>query len=170
MKSITKNIGIIAVLTLSALTANAQASASATASATIVGPIAITKITDMNFGNIAVTTAGTVVLSTAGARSVTGGASLPPTTGTVAAALFQVTGAQDYTYAITLPASHTIEDGASHSMVVDNFVSDPAGTGVLTNGQQDLKIGATLNVGAGQAPGNYSSAGGNGFEVTVNYN
>ena len=124
MKSITKTIGITAILALSVLTANAQATASATASATIVGPIAIAKITDMNFGNVAVTTAGTVVLSPAGARSVTGGASLPPTTGTVSNALFRVTGAQDYTYAITLPNSHRIEDASSNTMVVDNFVVD----------------------------------------------
>ena len=170
MRLITKITGIAAVLTLSTLTANAQATASAKAEATIIDPIRIDLKRDMNFGNVAVTTAGTVVLSPAGDRTPSGGVTLPANTGTVQSAIFNIIGAPDYTYAITLPAHHTVENGSGATMEIDQFTSDPDGTGILAGGSQALFVGATLNVGAGQAPGVYSSAGGVGFDVTVNYN
>jgi len=152
--------------------ANAQASATANASAYVVTPISITKTTDMNFGNLAVSasTGGTVVLSTAGARTATGGVTLPSTTGTVTAATFTVAGEGSYTYNITLPSSAvTLSDGAGHSMTATTFTSDPTAlAGALTAGTQTLYVGATLNVTAGQAAGSYTTA--TPFTVTVNYN
>ena len=125
----------------------------------------------MNFGNVAVqsTTGGTVVLVPAGTRTATGGATLPNTAGTVTAASFTVNGQATYTYAITLPSADvSLSDGASHTMIVNAFTSNPSATGVLTGGTQVLTVGATLNVGAAQAPGVYVSA--TPFNVTVNYN
>lgn len=148
----------------------AQATASAAASATIVSPIAIAQAADMNFGNIAVSaTGGTVVLSPAGVRTITGGVTLPATTGTVSAASFNVTGTGSYTYAITLPSgSITITNPASVTMSVGSFTSTPSGTGALDGaGTQTLTVGATLTVAAGQASGLYD---GGSFDVTVNYN
>ena len=152
--------------------ANAQASATANASAYVVTPISITKTTDMNFGNLAVSasTGGTVVLSTAGARTATGGVTLPSTTGTVTAATFTVAGEGSYTYNITLPSSAvTLSDGSGHTMTATTFTSDPTAlAGALTAGTQTLYVGATLNVAAGQAAGSYTTA--TPFTVTVNYN
>ena len=148
-----------------------QAIASATASARMVTPIAIANASDMDFGNIAVSTsAGTVVLATAGTRSATGGVTLPATTGTVTAASFNVTGEGTYTYAITLPTTYTITEtvGSVETMTVNTFTSDPSGTGALTAGAQTLNVGATLNVAASQLAGTYTNA--TGFDVTVNYN
>jgi len=146
-------------------------STTATASGTIVVPIAITKTVDMNFGNVAVNGfAGTVVLAPAGTRTATGGVTLPATSGTIAAAEFTVTGQTGYTYSITLPSTATTVTSGSNNMTVNVFTSNPAdGTAVLTGGTQTLKVGATLNVGAGQAAGTYVSAP-TGFEVKVNYN
>lgn len=147
----------------------AQATAAATATATIIAPITLTKAVDMNFGNVAVIGAGTVVLDPAGARTKTGGVTLPVVTGTVTAASFTVGGSGTSTYAITLPSSdYTIDDGASHTMIVNTFTSTPSVTGALTAGSQTLTVGATLNVGAAQVPGTYTNA--TGFDVTVNYN
>ena len=150
---------------------SAQVTATATASSTIVTPIGITKTVDMNFGNVAInsTTAGTVVLAPAGTRTSTGGVTLPATAGTVAAAEFNVTGANDYTFSITLPStSHEIKSG-SNTMSVTNFTSTPTLTGTLSAaGSATVKVGATLNVSAGQAAGTYTSV--TPFEVTVNYN
>ena len=149
----------------------AQASATATATAIIVGPIGITNTANMNFGNVAVGAAlGTVVLATDGSRTATGGCTLPATTGSPAAATFNVTGAANYTYAITLPSGPTtLDDGATHTMTVDDWVSDPTPTGNLgAGGSQTLRIGATLSVAAGQTAGTYTSA--TPFTVTVNYN
>ena len=150
---------------------NAQATATATASATIVTPISITKTTDMNFGNVAVqdATGGTVVLAPAGTRTRTAGVTLPVTNGTVAAAVFTVTGSGTYTYAITLPSTAlTLTGTPSGTMTVDAFTSTPSTTGALTGGTQTIQVGATLNVGAAQAAGTYLSTP--GFDVTVNYN
>jgi hypothetical protein len=168
----------VAVIVMFAFTASAfsQATATATATATIVTPIAISKTVDLSFGNIAAGAgAGTVLLNaTTGIRTPTG-VTLPAITGVVTAASFNVTGTANFTYAITLPgAATTITDGAAHTMTVITFTSNPAGTGTLSGaGSQALTVGATLNVGALQVPGNYSSAsaGGSGpFPVTVNYN
>lgn len=146
------------------------ASATANTTATIVTPIAIVQTTDLEFGNVAVsaTNAGTVAMSTNSTRTVTGGCTLPATTGTTTAAAFTVTGASGFTYAITLPASVSIDDNNSNTMLVNGFVSDPDGTGTLSGGTETLKVGATLNVAAGQAAGTYESD--NDFEVTVAYN
>ena len=150
---------------------SAQVTATATASSTIVTPIGITKTVDMNFGNVAVnsTTPGTVVLTPEGTRTKTGGVTLPTTVGTVAAAEFSVTGANNYTFSITLPStSHEIKSDLN-TMSVTGFTSTPTPTGTLSaTGSATVKVGATLNVSAGQAAGTYTSV--TPFEVTVNYN
>lgn len=152
------------------VTANvsAQATATATASATIVTPISITNISDMDFGNIATDgTVGTVVLAPDNSRTFSGGVTLPANVGTVTAATFTVSGSGSYTYAITLPSSVIITSG-SDQMTVDTFTSEPPIAGTLSSGSQDISIGATLNLIALQAEGAYTSA--TPFEVTVNYN
>jgi hypothetical protein len=145
-----------------------QSSATANASATIIGPIAISNTADMNFGNVAVgASGGTVIMTPAGARSVTGGVTLPATTGTPAAAAFNVTGVDTYTFAITLPSAPLTITSGANTMTVTNFTSTPSGTGTI-NGTTALTVGATLNVNANQPSGNYLS--GTPFTVTVNYN
>lgn len=147
----------------------AQVSASASISATIIHPIAISKTVDLNFGNVAVGTLGTVVLSPASNRSTTGGVTLPSTQGTVAAASFIVTGKSNYTYSITLPSEAiTINDAGSNSMTVGSWTSTPTSTGTLIGGTSTLFVGATLNVSASQTPGVYTSA--TPLNVIVNYN
>jgi len=148
----------------------AQASANSNASATIVGPIGIANTTAMNFGNVAVSAvAGTVVMTPAGVRSVTGGCTLPAVTGSPAAAVFNVTGAANYTYVITLPGAATTITSGANNMTVDTWSSTPGGTGTLSaGGSQTLTVGATLNVAGSQPAGTYVS--GTPFTVTVNYN
>ncbi len=166
----TKSLLLGIVMFAFAASTFAQVTATATASATIVGPIAIANASNMNFGNVAVSTAaGTVVLTPAGGRSVTGGCTLPVVTGTVTAASFNVTGAANYTYSITLPAGATTITSGGNNMTVDNWTSTPTPTGALNgSGAETLYVGATLNVGGSQAAGNYVS--GTPFSVTVNYN
>ena len=75
-----KLILAVAALTVVSLThsANAQAaSATANATATVVAPIAISKTADLRFGSLSASAApGTVVMTTAGVRFATGGATL----------------------------------------------------------------------------------------------
>jgi len=144
--------------------------ATVTASATIITPITITKIDDLNFGNIVSTTAGgKVVLSPAGVRTEAG-VQLPAVTGTVTAASFTVTGQDGYAYAVTLPTTaYSIATGtgsANQLMSLDTFTSNTTGT--LTGGTQTLKVGATLTLVANQIAGTY--IGTTPFNVSVNYN
>ena len=172
MKNIFRLAAATLVLSTAVLSeASAQATATATASANIVTPISIAQVTNLQFGNVAVsaTLGGDVIINTSGVRSSTFGVTLPATTGTVTAASFTVSGHGSYTYAITLPASVIITNGSSVTMLVDDFVSSPNGTGTLSaGGTQTLNIGATLEVAAAQASGAYLSA--TPFSVTVNYN
>jgi len=172
MKKRTLKCFALAILMLAfTVTTFAQVTASATASATIITPIAISRTSHMNFGNVAVNnTVGTVVLTPAGTRSRTGGATLPSAAGTVTAAAFTVTGLGSSTYAITIPSGNYIitRVAGSETMIVNTFTSTPSGTGTLSSGTQNLTVGATLNTGASQVAGSYTNA--TGFDVTVNYN
>lgn len=158
-----------AIILAPATVAQAQSStdaATATSNATVVTAIAITNTGDLDFGKIVSgPTVGTVVMSTAGSRSATGGAQLG-NAGSASAAAFSVTGETDATYSITLPASATLSDGATNEMVLDTFTSDPSATGTLAGGSETVNVGGTLNVGADQVSGAYTAT----FDVTVAYN
>lgn len=140
---------------------------SATATATVMTSIAITNNTDLDFGAFSPSTGGTVIIGTDGARSKTGAVVLS-SGDTGGRAQFTVTGATDATYAITLPGNGTVSlsNGGGGSMDVNDFVSNPSGTGTLTGGTETLYVGATLTVGSGQASGSYTGS----FDVSVEYN
>lgn len=165
-----KKLSFLAVLMLAAaaFTAGSAAAQSATANATatIVNGLTLAKTADLRFGNVIPSgSTGTVIVSTASARTNTGGAT--PTSGLAyGAASFDVNGTGSLTYAITLPTSISISDGASHSMTVDTFTSSPNAVGVLNAGYQELKVGGTLHVGALQELGSYTGT----FDVSVAYN
>lgn len=139
--------------------------ATADATATIVAAISIDNTEDLNFGEVVTSSgSGTVTVSPAGVRTASG-----VTLGSdaaVSAASFSVTGGAGYTYDITLPSSSVTLSDNGNTMSVDNFISDPSGSGTLSSGgTQTLNVGATLTVGENQAPGSYSGS----FVVTVAY-
>ena len=142
---------------------------STTATATIVGPLALTKVSDMNFGIIAVNaTAGTVILATDATRTTTGGAALVPSP-TVLAASFTVAGEASRTFSITLPADGVVTLlGGGPAMPVNSF-NHNLGVNPALNaaGSAAFAVGATLSVAASQAPGAYTSAA---FPVRIDYN
>jgi hypothetical protein len=152
--------------------AEAQVTAVSTAatSATVITPISIIKNADLNFGNVVPSgTAGTVIISTAGVQSFTGGAlAFTNDDGSPTAASFTVSGEEDATYSISLTSPSITVTNGSNNMTVGTFVTSPTSTGVLTSGSQVITIGATLSVGAGQAAGLYQNA--DGLEITVAYN
>ena len=170
MKHLFKSIMIASLMLTISATTFAQVSATATATANILTPIAIANAGDMNFGDLAVNDQpGTVVLTPGGVRTAAGGVTFLPDAGTVTSAQFTVTGLADATYSITLPSTvTTLNDGGANNMTVNNWTSNPTTSGLLTAGTQTLQVGATLNVGASQPAGVYTSA--TPFEVTVNYN
>lgn len=157
-------LGLASLMVLSGSAAMA-ATSSADASARIVTAISISKIADMDFADIAAgSTDGTVILSTSGGLSSTGGVHLMAS-GAASAAQFTVSGDPGAGYDITLPSSVTLTSGVN-TMTVDTFVSDPAGSGTLTGGEEQVSVGATLHVGTWQASGLYQGS----FDVTVAYN
>lgn len=149
--------------------AQSSTSANANATATIVTPITLTNTADLRFGEVVASgTAGTVVITSAGAKSTGGGVTalsgLPH-----GAAAFTVGGGANRTFSITLPAvAVTITKIAStETMTVDAFTSSLGSSGTLSaGGAATLNVGGTLNVGASQVTGNYSGE----FTVTVAYN
>jgi Domain of unknown function (DUF4402) len=167
MKKTLIGAAIVAAVTFThAASAQNTASASFSVGAHIVSPLSIVKVTDMNFGDVVPSVAGgSVVLSTAGVATPAG-VNLGNGGAARTAATFTVSGQSGYTYAITLPGSSTISDGATHTMSVGSFTSNPSGTGALVSGTQALALGATLTVGPNQTPGVYSGS----FNVTVTYN
>ena len=150
---------------------NPQATGTATASATIVTPISIVKAGDLAFGNIiADANGGTVTVTSAGVISHSGVVA-PSVKGTSSAASFTVTGLAGATYAIGLPADNAVilkkvgaGADATEQMKLTAFTENATKT--LTGGTETFRVGATLNVVAGQVAGDYTAT----FNVIVNYN
>lgn len=164
-------LSLMAIFMIAGISNNLMAQNTATdaadAYATIIAPITITNTIDLNFGDI-IDGTGTVVLATDSGRTASYQAFSGTQVGTVSAASFNITGQASYTYEITLPTTDvTITETGSDTMVVNNFVSNPATTGTLDgSGSGVVLVGATLNVVAGQATGLYTGT----FNVTVAYN
>ena len=139
----------------------------ATVAADIITVITLTNRSGMVFGDISASnTPGTIVLNPDGSRQATGGASFSSTAGS-GPAVFDVAGEPNTTYAITLPITVILTEPNGGSMVVNDFTSQPDGTGLTdTGGQQSLFVGATLNVGSNQITGSYSGI----MSVTIGYN
>ncbi|MDT8401930.1 MAG: DUF4402 domain-containing protein [Bacteroidales bacterium] len=171
MKLLTKTLLAASILLAFALNANAQTNTvSAEAAATIISPITISVDNNMNFGYVGATPAGgTVLLQPDGTITPTG-VSLASGI-TTSPAIFTVTGEPSFTYSITLTNASIVltESISSSTMTVDTFTRLPIGDGTLdVTGNQTLRIGGTLNVGASQTAGLYENT--TDLEVTVNYN
>lgn len=121
---------------------------------------------ELAFGRFAAISAGAVTVGTSGARSASGGVVLLVSAGTPARfTISDKTPANaNLVYIISLPGGASISDGGA-TMALTDFVSSPAGAGLLSGGTQVLLVGATLHVGPGQRPGNYSGS----FPITIEY-
>jgi len=144
--------------------------------AEVIQPLTLAEATKMNFGTIAPTgVASTVVLTPGAGRTGTATLLTGPTTPSLGK--FTITGdaAQTFNLAITVTgaaANVLLTDGGVNTMTVTGLTENSSATGVLTGGADAFDIGGTLNVGAAQVAGSYSTAnaGGVTFTVTANYN
>ena len=176
MKKLTILFAVVVMMAGFTFRVNAQATENTAAAAKIVTPIAISETSSLHFGTMAVLAGqgGTCVLSTAGDRTATGGVNLSIQTPSASNAAYNVSGAVNTTYAITLPASITVsESGSSATMSINSLKARTASaaqdglTGTLSgSGSDSFTIGGTLNVAAGQTTGLYQGT----FDVTVAYN
>ena len=150
--------------------ANAQSVSTATTTATLITPISISTVSDLNFGSVASSgTAGTVTMSEAGVAAANGGASLPATGDPRTTASFTVTGEGTSTFSVSMPVSVELMSGvAGPTLTIDGIAAATGATGTLVAGAATIDILATLQVPAGAVAGEYTSAV--GLPVTVNYN
>ena len=129
----------------------------ANVSATITGGISGNATTGLSFGDVSPgISPGSVTVDLSGFRTSIGGVTLGMSRPT-SPAIFQVTGTPSRTYSISAPIALYLVDGAGHYMRVDNFTSNPSGSGGLLDagGSQTLTVGGTLHVDANQPGGNY---------------
>jgi hypothetical protein len=142
------------------------ATVTADASANVLEPLGITQAAAMDFGDVAADplAATTVELTTGGTTSSPDGASVG---GTPAAGSFDVTGAANAAYDISLPADGTVVlNGAGTAMPVDSFTSSVGTSSTLDGtGAENFTVGAILTINANQAAGNYTGT----YDVNVNY-
>jgi hypothetical protein len=122
----------------------------------------------LDFGRFVAGAGGSISIDTSGVRTHAGSVILLPPGGT--SATFNVSDPDpanaSKAYVIGLPDNGTVTlTSGADSMALTNFVSNPSAAGALVGGSQTVTVGATLTVGLGQAPGNYSGS----FNVTVIY-
>jgi len=153
--------------------------ATTTAGANILAPITLTQKSPLHMGTMSVLpgTGGTCTLSTDNVRTTGGGggvvlSSMAPTSTN---ATYRVKGEPLYDYTITLPPFISVSDGSPVNDMIINALKAKClsgategltGTLIAVDGADEFKIGGTLNVAAGQAPGAYTGT----FDVIVNYN
>ncbi len=167
MKNITKIFALaVAVLGFSASTF-AQSSETASSTATLVVPLSISLTTDMDFGVVASSaTAGTIVMSNAGAVSQTGGSSV--ISGSTTTAVFHVTGEGSESISVAYPTTLSLAGSVSGALSLSSIAADCGNSTTLSSGAKDIKFSAVLNIPANTIAGVYSNA--TGLLVTVNYN
>ena len=142
-----------------------------TTSSTVRSAIALTPISTMQFGSIAVEsgTAGTLTLGTDGSQTVTGGVDTATYSSTnPAAGKFSVKADSGASYVVTLPSSLVLTRSSStQTITATSFTASPTLSGLQGTGSaQTYSLGATLSVPAAMASGNYVGT----FTVTASYN
>lgn len=155
--------------------AHAQAGAQGDAEAIVLRPLSFFKVNDLDFGDIvASASAGTVTLAPDGSRSRTGGVTLAGSGGEPAR--FAGLGSFNRQVNIALGANSIWITGPGQPMRVRNFEIGSTPTAILSTtptrfritsplGNYNFPVGATLEVGANQAPGDYAGS----FTITLNY-
>lgn len=160
--------GACALALLCAAGSPAQAAvATAVARAKLIEPLSLVNTASLSFGNVASgQTAGTVVVSPAGARAVTGG--VAALGGEIAAAQFLGAAAALNIVAIRVPQMPITLNrvGGGPQMRVRSFTLAGGNLRIFLGRQPfEFGVGGTLEVGASQADGTYEGS----FEVTVDY-
>ena len=157
---------LLSLLLSSSVFGQASASATVASRATVIDPIKIDKTVDLDFGNvISAYNPGSVILSPDGTRVAYGVQISSNFPGTVNPAEAVVTHGNN-NYSISLPESFVLfnHENPNQQLIIDHFQVIPE-EGTVSD---VIKVGATLNLEANQAPGFYTNS--TGFNVTVSYN
>ncbi len=143
-----------------------SASANFTASVTIVEPIEIRTVADMNFASIDAAKGGAVVLTPDNIRRSEGEIILDNAAGQTPA-IFEVRGHDQYSYSISIPEKGYLVSQDGEPIVIKDF-NTIADSQTFNKESQMIRLGATLEIKPGQKPGTYRSA--SPLEITVSYN
>ena len=140
----------------------------ATSTARVILPTQITKLNDMDFGFVTVTSVGTAIIdSGTDAVTTTGGVLFAG--GLPHAAKFAAVSPSKTVVHIRLPKKPTTltRSGGTETMTVDTWTINGSETrNVVARETFEFAIGATLHVAANQVEGTYTGT----FDVTVDYN
>ena len=143
------------------------ATTNATGTASILKSLSILKKADLDFGEVVVTGAGTVVIDPVSGAITTTGLVTPIGTGSHPAT-FTATGSKNSVVLIRIPSSAVTltQVGGSGTLTVSNWTLDgKTNRKFPLNSSFNFNVGGTLNVAAGQADGTYVGT----FSVTVQY-
>jgi hypothetical protein len=172
-----KRLPLLLALAVAALSSNPAYAGSGDSSvfsgfvqARVVTPGRVVALRDLRFGQfLQPSTAGTLTIATNNAATAAAGMTdnigIPQLAAGRGAGGFTLTGTANRSFIVTLPSSATITSGSA-SMSVTNFTANTlvGGLGRLDlNGSYVLNVGARLNVGGGQAVGQYSGT----YNITV---
>lgn len=171
-KIISLLFAVALIIGLSAQRAHAQTSISAHATAEVIQALTATEVATLNFGRFSPENAGGEIrLSPDGSRSASGTVALGG--GSYNAAIFYLTGHNDVTVTISLPASSAMLTNSTNGKTMEvnsweTFPSVGSGAGILTKGLLALNVGATLKVGntKDNPVGIYSGT----YVITFSYN
>lgn len=158
---------ILVAFSRPALAASIAATRDSAGDATILGSLSVLKKGDLDFGALAVTTAGTAVIDpVSGTLTTTGG--VMRLDNSAHAAIFTGTGSRNSVVLIKLPKNPVTltRVGGTEKMTVSNWTLDGKTNRKVPPTQAfDFAVGGTLNVGAAQAEGIYVGT----FTVTIQY-
>lgn len=172
-----KSLAVTAALLTVAIAAPAMAQSASTTgsgSVTIIRPLTIAKDADLKFGTVVrpATGSGTVAVSAAGVRSVTGGVVGLSSGDAPQAAQFTVDGEGGQSISVTIPATFSIANGSDTlTVTTSNNLSGSAAAQTLSNalgsaGSLVFKVGGSVPVASTSPTGVYTGA----FTVSAAYN
>ena len=157
-------VGAIAAASF-ATSAQAATTASANANAEILSSLTVVSTADLQLGQIAANTGGTVTVNADSTVASTGALI---STGTRSPAAFDVVGSANSLILVTLPSGpvNLTRVRGTETMSLGGFNTTPNGAFQLDGaGAGNFTVGGTLTVGAAQVPGNYTGS----FSVSVEY-
>lgn len=133
---------------------------SAGASARIAIPVTVSETTALNHGTVTASgSVGTVVISSSGGRTVTGG--VAELGGSPSQGIFAVTGEANSAFSTSVASTSSLT-GPGTAMTATLTKSVPSS---LTSGSATLNVASSLAVGINQTAGAYTGS----YTVTVNY-
>lgn len=161
--------GIIVVMAGLYSTGAVAESKTGEATATVIQPLLISNIIDMDFGTVASGSAGgDITMASGGGLSVTSGDADIVGAGGGTPLTFDISGQSGQAYTLTV-SNGVLENAAGDQMTVTTSVTaQPA----LTGGADAVEVTGVLTLGPSQATGAYSTATGGGTSITItaNYN